>query len=89
MTIYIAAFFAGAIIFFWAFTYLFFNSHLVFEHRALVGGPLFAVGFAPFLLLYEAESGFRLRVMAAWIGGMVAGIAVAGYLFADQIEVPA
>ncbi len=86
----IVLFFIPAILFFWAFAYFFHNPDLVVENRALVSGPLLAIGIAPLFLFYNHESSVRLRAMLIWFVGMLAGIGAAAFLFADKLPpVPA
>lgn len=83
-------FFIPCVIFFWAFAYFFHNPDFAVEYRAWLSGPLFAVGISPLFLFHESESRVRVRAMLIWFLGMVAGIALAAYLYAHLLpEVPA
>ena len=73
------------VIFFWAFAYFFHNPDFVVENRALVSGPLFAVGIAPLFLFAAREKGERIRAMLVWFAGMLGGIGLAAYMYAHLL----
>ena len=75
-------FFIPGVIFFWAFAYFFHNPDFIVENRALVGGPLFALGIAPLFLFASHESGERIRAMLIWFAGLLGGIGLAAYMYA-------
>ena len=79
-------FLVPAVIFFWAFAYFFHNPDFVVENRALASGPLFAVGIAPLFLFYHQTTAERLPKLVVWVIGMMAGIGVAAFMYAELLD---
>ena len=80
----IGAFFVSFVIFFWVAVFIGNNQELALENRTILGGVLFAVGIAPAILFQGDKTGRGFRIALSWVFGLIAGLGVALYLFADK-----